>query len=75
MFKKIGLVLIVFLLVAIGFVWVKLLMPLQESADKNGPASAGRDYALQDDSQIKLPAPQAAAYQAAPNPDMNLYWV
>ena len=46
MFKKIGLVLIVLLLVAIGFVWVKVLMPLQESADKNGPASAGRDYAL-----------------------------
>tara|TARA_B110000503_G_scaffold21070_1_gene31941 strand:- start:387 stop:2426 length:2040 start_codon:yes stop_codon:yes gene_type:complete len=74
MFKKIGLVLIVLLLVAIGFVWVKLLMPLQDSADKNGPASAGRDYALQDNSRITLPAPQAAAYQAAPNPDMNLYW-
>jgi hypothetical protein len=74
MFKKIGLVLIVLLLLALGFVWVKLLMPLQESADKNGPASAGRDYALQDDSRLTLPAPQVATYQAAPNPDMNLYW-
>ena len=54
MFKKIGLVLIVLLLVAIGFVWVKLLMPLQDSADKNGPASAGRDYALQDLSLIHI---------------------
>ena len=74
MFKKIGLVLIVLLLLALGFVWVKLLMPLQESADINGPASAGRDYALQDDSRLTLPAPQVATYQAAPNPDMNLYW-
>jgi Protein of unknown function (DUF3604) len=74
MFKKIGLGVVVLLLAAIGFVWVKLLMPLQASADKNGPATAARDYALQDDSKLTLPAPQAAIYQAAPNPDMNLYW-
>ena len=74
MFRKIGLGIVVLLLAAIGFVWVKLLMPLQASADKNGPETAARDYALQDDSKLTLPAPQAAIYQAAPNPDMNLYW-
>jgi hypothetical protein len=74
MFKKIGLGVVVLLLMAIGFVWIKLLMPLQASADKNGPETAARDYALQDDSKLTLPAPQAAIYQAAPNPDMNLYW-
>ena len=74
MFKKIGLAVVVLLLAAFGFVWVKLLMPLQASADKNGPDTAARDYALQDDSKLTLPAPQAAIYQAAPNPDMNLYW-
>jgi hypothetical protein len=74
MFKKIGLGVVVLMLMAIGFVWVKLLMPLQASADKNGPDTAARDYALQDDSKLTLPTPQAAIYQAAPNPDMNLYW-
>ena len=74
MFKKIGLGVVVLLLMAIGFVWVKLVMPLQASADQNGPDTAARDYALQDDSKLTLPAPQAAIYQAAPNPDMNLYW-
>jgi hypothetical protein len=74
MFKKLGLGVAVLLLVAIGFVWVKLLMPLQASADKNGPDTAARDYALQDNSKLTLPTPQAAIYQAAPNPDMNLYW-
>jgi hypothetical protein len=74
MLKKIGLGLVVLLLVVVGFVWVKLLMPMQESADRNGPDTAARDYALQDDSKLTLPAPQAAIYQAAPNPDMNLYW-
>ena len=74
MFKKIGLSVIVLLLVAIGYVWIKFVFPLQTSADRNGPATAGRDYALQDDSRLTLPAPQAANYQAAPNPDMNLYW-
>jgi Protein of unknown function (DUF3604) len=74
MFKKIGLGIVVLLLAATGFVWVKFLMPLQASADKNGPATAARDYALQDDSKLTPPSPRAAIYQAAPNPDMNLYW-
>jgi Protein of unknown function (DUF3604) len=74
MFKKIGLGIVVLLLAGIGFVWVKLVMPLQASADKFGPETAPRDYALQDDGKVALPAPQAAIYQAAPNTDMNLYW-
>ncbi len=74
MFKKIGLGIVVILLAAIGFVWFKFLIPLQVSADSNGPKTAARDYALQDDSKLILPSPQAAVIQPAPNPDMNLYW-
>jgi hypothetical protein len=74
MFKKIGLGIVILLLTAIGFVWVKFLLPLQASADRNGPATAPRDYALQDDSKLTPPSPQAAVRQAAPNPNMNLYW-
>lgn len=82
MLKKVGLGMVVLLLVAIGFVWVKWVGPLQASADRNGPDTAARDYALQDDSKLILPAPQAATYQAAPvsskspdkSPNMNLYW-
>ena len=74
MFKKIGLGIVVLLLVVAGYTWVKLLFPLQASADKNGPATAPRDYALQDNSNIEMPAPQAAVSQPAPNPEMNLYW-
>jgi hypothetical protein len=74
MFKKIGLGIVVLLLAAIGFVWIKLLAPLQASADRNGPETAARDYALQNNSKLTLPSPQPAVYQAAPNPDMNLYW-
>ena len=74
MLKKIGFGFAVLLLAVAGFVWVKLLMPLQASADRNGPDTAARDYALQDNSRLTLPAPQAASYQAEPNPDMNLYW-
>lgn len=74
MFKKIGFGVIVLLPMAIGYIWIKFVFPLQASADRNGPDTAGRDYALQDDSRLTLPAPQAPHYQAAPNPDMNLYW-
>jgi len=62
------------LLVIAGITWVKLLMPLQASADKYGPDTAARDYALQDNSKLTPPAPQAGTDQAAPNPDKNLYW-
>ena len=74
MLKKIGLGIVVLLLAGIGFVWIKFLLPLQQSADRNGPETAPRDYALQDNNALILPSPQAAEYQAAPDPDMNLYW-
>ncbi len=74
MFKKISLGIVVLLLAAIGFIWIKWLMPIQVAGDKFGPDTAARDYALQDDSRVARPAIQAAMYQAAPNPDMNLYW-
>jgi hypothetical protein len=74
MLKKIGLGTVVLLLAAIGFAWVKWLLPIQITLDKFGPDTAARDYALQDDSRVTRPAIQAAIYQDAPNPDMNLYW-
>ncbi len=74
MFKKIGLGAVVLLLAGIGFVWVKFIGPLQEGADKYGPATAPRDAALQDDSKVSTPAPRAALVQPARNPNMNLYW-
>ena len=51
MFKKISLGIVVLLLAAVGFVSVKFLLPIQASADKFGPDTAARDYALQDDSR------------------------
>ena len=74
MLKKIGIGILVLLLAIAGYAWVTLLAPLQASADKNGPDTAARDFALQDNSKLTPPAPQTAIYQAAPNPDMNLYW-
>lgn len=74
MLKKIGLGVVVLLLAVVGYVTVKFVLPLQAGADKSGPDTAPRDYALQDDSKITLPAVQTASYQPAPNPDMNLYW-
>ena len=74
MLKKIGIGIVTIILVVIGLVVVKFVMPIQAGADKFGPGTAARDYALQDDSKLSLPKPQEAIYQAAPNPDMNLYW-
>lgn len=74
MFKKIGLLVLILLMAATGYVWVKFIMPLQASADRFGPGTAPRDYALQEDSKVKIPTPQAARFQAAPNPNLNLYW-
>ena len=74
MLKKIGLGLFVLLLVVIGLVWVRFVIPLQEAADKFGPETAERDYALQDNGKLNLPTPQPAIYPPAPNPNQNLYW-
>jgi hypothetical protein len=74
MLKKLGLSILALLLIAIGYSWIKILMPLQASADRNGPDTAARDYAFQDDSKLDLPTPQPAVYQPAPNPNLNLYW-
>ena len=74
MLKKIGLGLFVLLLVAVGLVWVRFVIPLQEAADKFGPETAGRDYAFQDDGKLSLPNPQPAIYPPAPNRNQNLYW-
>ncbi len=74
MLKKIGLGVLVLLLAVFGFVWLNLLVPMQEVADRGGPATAARDYALQDNSRLTLPEPQPAVYPPAPNPNMNLYW-
>lgn len=62
------------LLLAVGFVSVKFILPLQKSAEKNGPDTAPRDFALQTDAALALPDPQPALAQKAPNPQGNLYW-
>ncbi|MGB2219061.1 MAG: DUF3604 domain-containing protein [Henriciella sp.] len=74
MLKKVGLSVVVVVLAAAGLFWVKTGLPLEQSADKFGPGAAPRDYALQDDSEVTIPAPQAARLGAAPNPNINLYW-
>lgn len=74
MLKKILIAIAFLLLAATGYLWVTIWLPLEESADANGPDTAPRDYALQDNSKLTLPAPQPAVYQAAPNPNLNLYW-
>ena len=62
------------LLLAVGFVSFKFILPLQESAERNGPATAPRDFALQTDAALTLPDPQPALAQRVPNPLGNLYW-
>lgn len=74
MAKKIGLGVALVLLVAIGFVLFKYVLPLRAAADRSGPETAARDFALQDNSRLDLPGPQPASYPASPNPDGNLYW-
>jgi len=76
--KKIGLVVVILVLAAIGYIWVKYVMPFQAAAEKFGPEAAARDYALQDNSKLTLPTPQTAEQtervKAVPGSDLNLYW-
>ena len=74
MFKKVSVGIVILLVAGIGFIWATLLIPFQQSAERNGPDTAPNEYALQNNSKLTLPAPQAAIYQVAPNPNMNLYW-
>lgn len=60
--------------VGIAFVLVKFIMPVQTAAKKFTPEAEARDYALQDNSKLNLPEPRTSIFQAAPNPDLNLYW-
>ena len=74
MLKKIAVVITIVLLASLGFITAKVVLPLQASAEKNGPTTAARDYALQDNNRLNLPRAQSHAYQSAPNPNKNLYW-
>lgn len=74
MLKKIGFGIVALLLIAIGFVWVKYVIPLQSAADRFGPDSVARDYALQDDGRVTAPTAAPAAYAELHDPDMRLYW-
>ena len=47
-------VVVVLLLAGTGFVWIKFLLPLQQSADRNGPETAPRDYALQENNAFAV---------------------
>jgi hypothetical protein len=74
MLKKIALVFVVLVLAVVGYISVKFILPIQSAAEKYTPEAAARDYDLQDNSRLTPPAPQSASNQAAPNPNMNLYW-
>lgn len=76
MLKKILLFLLVLLLVGVAVVWIKFINPLQEGADRLGPATAPRDAALQDDARITRPEPgdESAGRELQQNTQMKLYW-
>ena len=74
MLKKISLVMAILLLGAFSIVWIKIIAPMQASADRFGPETAARDYALQDNSRIQIPAAPIEQKQPAPSAEMNLYW-
>ena len=57
MFKKVVLGFLVILLVLVGVFTVKIVIPLQDGAERFGPEAAALDLALQDDSKIALPTP------------------
>ena len=74
MLKKIAVVITILLLASLGFITAKVVLPLQASAEKNGPTTAARDYALQDNNRLTLPRAKSHAHQPSPNPNKNLYW-
>ena len=74
MLKKIAVVITIVLLASLGFITAKVVLPLQASAEKNGPTTAARDYALQDNNRLTLPRANSHAYQPSPDPNKNLYW-
>ncbi len=74
MIKKIGLGAGILLLVTAVLIWVKWVDPILRSANNYGPETAPRDYALQDNSKLSLPEPQAGVTQIPHNPNQNLYW-
>ena len=74
MLKKIAVVITIVLLASLGFITAKVVLPLQASAEKNGPTTAARDYALQDNNRVTLPRAKSHAYQPSPDPNKNLYW-
>lgn len=74
MLKKLALLVLILLLAMGGFVWVKFIGPLQEGADRFGPATAPRDAALQDDSKITRPEASPLPGQILKSSEKNLYW-
>ena len=74
MFKKISVTLGVILLLGVGWTWVALISPLREAADKYGPDSAARDYALQDNTRIQIPTLSETPPLAPHYSQHNLYW-
>ena len=74
MLRKSAVVIAVVLLISLGFITTKILLPLQASAERHGPDTAARDYALQDNNRLTKPLAQSTTYQPAPNPNKNLYW-
>ena len=71
--KKILLCVLVLLLIGGIWLWFSLGQPLSELVSATSPKTAARDYALQDDSRVVVPAPQPAPQQPY-DPLKNLYW-
>jgi len=74
MIKKIALGLLIVLLAGMAYGYFTFVQPMQAMIDKIGPDTAMRDYALQDDSKVNIPAQKAQEVHTAPNPEHNLYW-
>ncbi|MDX1734528.1 MAG: DUF3604 domain-containing protein [Halioglobus sp.] len=73
MLKKTLLGFVVLVLLAVLLLWWKFLGPLYEAAQQIVPDTAAEDYALQDDSRIRIP-PTLDLVPQPYNPLKNVYW-
>ncbi|MBW2313037.1 MAG: DUF3604 domain-containing protein, partial [Deltaproteobacteria bacterium] len=73
MLKKVLLGFLGLLLLAAAIGWVTVGQGLYDRREAMGRHSAPADYALQDDTKVRAPAPEPRVAQA-PNPLKNVYW-
>jgi len=73
MLKKTLLGLLALVVLAVVLLWWTVGRPFYEAAQQFTPATAPEDYALQDDSLVKVPTPLDLVPQDY-NPLKNVYW-